>query len=397
MSRAMLARKSENLDSASGPSQATTGRLKINKPGDALEREADRAADEVMARRLGSAFGNGRSGKAEWSLSGIGVGAPLQRACSCGGSGKSGGECEECGKKDLQRKETAPAGPGEAPPLVQQVLGTPGTPLDSTTRNFYQQHFGFDFGRVRVHTDSAAGESARQINAVAYTVGDHLVFGSGNFSPQSVAGGRLLAHELVHTVQQAGGGRAAGVIQRQETPESTGPSGVLGKAKYLWQDVKNVVSPSKWSNAKDCLTNLIDPDRSITFDRWIATACARNAGKTLYSREWDAFGHCWIACEGTRQCGGPQTFTLGLGHEVSREWESRTGGAPHDSLTQDLSNQTIGRVGSVKEGTCFSICDDFHKSGHLNLSAPKRTCIDCANQAAGETPCADADKPAGAS
>jgi hypothetical protein len=361
------------------------GTLRIGAVDDAFEREADRVADAIMAP--------GRSGP-QWSFSGMAVTPRLQPKCACGGSGGAEGECEECKeKKAMQRKASGDAEISKAPPIVNEVLRSPGQPLDQLTRAFFESRFGHDFGGVRIHHDARAAASARAVNANAYTIGNHIAFAGGHYAPATGAGRSLLAHELAHTVQQSGGA-AGGVVQRQETQESTGPKGLLGKAKYLLQDVKNVGTLSKWKNAKECLTSLFPAMTSITFDRWIATACARTKG-TLYSREWDAFGHCWIGCEGTRQCGGPQTFILGLGREVSREWESRTGGAPHDSLSQDLSNQTIGRVGSVKEGTCFSICDDLHKSGLLNLTAPKRTCVDCANQGAGETPCADADKPEG--
>lgn len=379
------------IRSAQAPvSRAKTAALRVNRPGDAFEREADRAADEVMG---------GRKSALQWSLSAMPIGAPLQRKCACGGSAGSEGECEECAKKKaVQRKETGPLEDSDAPPIVHQVLKTPGEPLEQTTRDFFEQRFGYDFGRVRVHTDGAATESARRIHAAAYTAGQQVVFGSGRYAPQTPAGARLLAHELAHTVQQSRAGRAAGVVQLQtdDIEESKGPTGFLGKAKYLLKDVGNVVSPGKWKKARGCLETLFPSMRSLTFDTWIPKACARSTTKILHSREWDAFGHCWIACEGTRQCGGPQSFGYGLGREISREWESHTGGQPHDSLTQDISNQTIGRAASVKEGTCFSICDGLHQSGLLNLTAPEATCVDCANQGAGEGPCPGAAKAAGA-
>jgi hypothetical protein len=356
-----------------------------------FEREADRVADEVMA--------GGRL-KHHWSISSTGVSAPLQRKCSCGESGGLGGECEECKQKKedktLQRKPSGPTEFQVAPPIVHDVLKSPGQPLDKGTRDFFEPRFAFNFGRIRVHTDNAAMQSAQLLNAAAYTAGEHVVFGPGYYSPETMGGGRLLAHELVHTLQQSRGGQRNGVIQRQTT-ESTGPSGTLGKVKYLLRDVGDVVSIDRWKKARGCLEGLFPSMKSLTFDRWIPTACARSSRKVLHSREWDAFGHCWIACEGTRQCGGPQTWALGLGREVSREWESRTGGEPHDSLTQDISNQLTGRVSSVKEGTCFAICDGLHKGGLLNLSAPQRTCVDCATYPASgsEGPCPAAAPPAG--
>jgi hypothetical protein len=67
-----------------------------------------------------------------------------------------------------------------------------------------EPRFGHDFSRVRVHTDSKAAESARAVNALAYTVGRDVVFGAGQHVPGTSAGQRLLAHELAHVVQQKG-------------------------------------------------------------------------------------------------------------------------------------------------------------------------------------------------
>jgi hypothetical protein len=82
-------------------------------------------------------------------------------------------------------------------------LNSSGQPLDASTRAFFEPRFGHDFSRVRVHTDEKAAESARAVNARAYTVGDNVVMGSGHYLPSSSSGRRLLAHELTHVVQQA--------------------------------------------------------------------------------------------------------------------------------------------------------------------------------------------------
>src|SRR5262249_13636546 len=90
----------------------------------------------------------------------------------------------------------APALDGTAAPQsVREVLRSPGAPLDATTRNFFEPRFGHDFNNVRVHTDAPAAASAREINAAAFTVGQHMVFGSGMLAPSTHGGRRLLAHE----------------------------------------------------------------------------------------------------------------------------------------------------------------------------------------------------------
>lgn len=91
-------------------------------------------------------------------------------------------------------------------PLLQGVLSAPGQPLDAATRGFMEPRLGQDFSAVRVHTGARAAESARSVNARAYTVGRDVVFGEGQFAPETDVGKRLIAHELVHTVQQRGAG-----------------------------------------------------------------------------------------------------------------------------------------------------------------------------------------------
>jgi peptidoglycan hydrolase-like protein with peptidoglycan-binding domain len=86
------------------------------------------------------------------------------------------------------------------------VLRSPGQPLDSGARAFMEPRFDHDFSHVRVHTDARAAESARAVNALAYTVGRDVVFGPNQYAPNTWSGRRLLAHELVHTIQQNSGG-----------------------------------------------------------------------------------------------------------------------------------------------------------------------------------------------
>ncbi len=97
----------------------------------------------------------------------------------------------------------------EAPPIVEDVLATPGQPLAESARRTLEPGFGQDFSGVRVHDDSRAAESASAVSALAYTVGNHIVFGAGQYSPGTNDGNRLLAHELTHTIQQTGGMQSA--------------------------------------------------------------------------------------------------------------------------------------------------------------------------------------------
>lgn len=142
--------------------------------------------------------------------------ALLQRKCACGGTPGVDGECAACRARRLQRQPAGRSAPAEAPPVVQQVLRSSGQPLAADARVLMEQGFGRDFSQVRVHTDALAAQSAHAVNALAYTVGRHIVFGTGQYAPELPAGRRLLAHELAHVVQQSGLNQA---IQRQAEDE----------------------------------------------------------------------------------------------------------------------------------------------------------------------------------
>jgi outer membrane protein OmpA-like peptidoglycan-associated protein len=140
-------------------------KLAINEPGDEYEREADRVADQVMRMPAPS----------------------LQKKAE---------------PRFLQRRASDAATPDGVPPIVGDVLRSPGQPLDAETRAFMEPRFGADFGAVRVHTDAQAAASAAAINAKAYTVGNRVAFGTGQFAPKTGQGCHLLAHELSHVIQQ---------------------------------------------------------------------------------------------------------------------------------------------------------------------------------------------------
>ena len=158
----------------------------------------------------------------------------LQRRCSCGGSGEGPGECEECRRRAaLQRSPTGADGPAIAPPIVHDVLRSPGRPLASGVRARMESHFGHDFSRVRVHTDPKAADSARAVGAEAYTVGSRIAFGEGRYRPGSPAGDHLLAHELAHVVQQ--GGDAQSVAPPREIPVSPARDSLEAAANAMAQ------------------------------------------------------------------------------------------------------------------------------------------------------------------
>jgi hypothetical protein len=149
----------------------------------------------------------------------------LQRKCACAGFAA---ECERCAQPlRLQRRSTSDdRGPiGDAPPIVHDVLASPGRPLDSQTRSFMEPRFGRSFADVRVHTDEQAAASARAVHAHAYTVGNNIAFASNAYALHSSTGRRLLAHELAHVVQQSSHGPEPGLMHEHEADRAA--DGVL--------------------------------------------------------------------------------------------------------------------------------------------------------------------------
>ena len=102
-------------------------------------------------------------------------------------------------------------------PLTQRANGTTppsGAALPDELRSYFEPRFGHDFSRVRVHTDACAARSAQALGAQAYTLGNNMVLGAGQYAPHTDAGKHLLAHELAHVVQQDNGS-VAPIIHRR--------------------------------------------------------------------------------------------------------------------------------------------------------------------------------------
>lgn len=164
-------------------------KLKVGAHDDRLEREADRLADHALSELAGPDASA----------------APLS----------------------IRRTSNKPAAvPAAAlPASMDKVLAAPGTALAPALKQEMESRFGEDFSHVRLHTDAAAQESARRLNANAYTVGDRIAFASGQFAPETKQGRRLIAHELAHVVQQS---KAHAIPQVQRQASSLPP--ILGAA-----------------------------------------------------------------------------------------------------------------------------------------------------------------------
>ena len=193
-------------------------KLKIGQPGDKYEQEADRVAEQVV-RMPEWRVQRQEEEKEEHLIRSkplVDQNTPLvQRQV----------EEEEEEKEILQTKR----GEDTTPEVIQDfksrihTLQGRGQPLPESVRTFFEPRFGYDFGRVRVHTDAQLAETAKTVNARAFTIGQDVVFGTGQYSPQTWEGKRLLAHELTHVIQQAQQPQQSkGMIQRDVTmPEET--------------------------------------------------------------------------------------------------------------------------------------------------------------------------------
>jgi len=169
----------------------------VSSPGDLFEREADDVAERVM--RMAEPMPTGSAPVA------------IQRKCA---------ECEGEEKKPMQTKSAPSANTGAAldADTAVRAAGRGGAALSREARSYFEPRFGYDFSRVRVHADSEAADAACAVRARAYTIGQDIVFGTGLYAPATVEGKRLLAHELVHVVQQTSGARTqdAFAVQRLE-------------------------------------------------------------------------------------------------------------------------------------------------------------------------------------
>jgi len=172
-------------------------KLRIGQPGDKYEQEADRVADAVMrmpepgVQRQVDPEEEEETIQTKPLTSQITPLVQVQRQ-------------EEPEEEELQAKATSGRISEVNSNLESHILSLRGgvQPLPESARAYFGPRFGRDFGKVRVHTDTRAAESAKAVQAQAYTFGRDIVFEAGQYAPHSEIGRRLLAHELTHTFQQ---------------------------------------------------------------------------------------------------------------------------------------------------------------------------------------------------
>jgi len=203
-------------------------KLKIGRPDDKYEQEADRVAEQVM--RMSEPRLSSPADYSSLPNSAIPRGKTIQRVCvSCSAEYKKAEDenrpvqplnlCPKCqvqGQELLQTKpitsliqaKTSTNVAPEVTPSISsgiQSLQGGGRPLSVPERSFFEPRFGADFSNVRIHNDTRAASVTRSVNARAFTLGHNVVFGAGEYSPDASSGRKLLAHELTHVLQQSSG------------------------------------------------------------------------------------------------------------------------------------------------------------------------------------------------
>jgi hypothetical protein len=177
------------------------------------------------------------------------------------------------------------------PRLVHEVLSSPGRRLDTETRSLMERRFNRDFSRVRLHSGATAEQSARDLNAQAYTVGNNIVFGAGQLVPETPRGQRLIAHELTHVVQQSASGPA---VQRQPDPAKQSPPGKkttaapAPKPRDPDAEVRAIISGGSAPKAKKDLGSWLDahPADVAVAERVLLD----KAAASTVEREWGLLG-----------------------------------------------------------------------------------------------------------
>jgi Domain of unknown function (DUF4157) len=211
-------------------------KLEIGAANDPFEREADATADAVMSKDASPRIGIGS------------IAASLMRFVR-----RAVGKTEPPAKKDederkkVVQKDSARMGgepsmvPAGIESSIDSMSASGGAPLHGGVRALFEPRFGYDFSDVRVHTGEGASGAAMALGARAFTVGDHIFFGRGEYQPASPQGQRLIAHELTHTIQQKpAAARASRTLARAPAlpVSSVGTQAAPKRVQRLLDDIK---------------------------------------------------------------------------------------------------------------------------------------------------------------
>ncbi|WP_291295174.1 DUF4157 domain-containing protein [Elioraea sp.] len=213
--------------------------FRIGATNDHAEAEADSVADRVLA-------------------------APtLRRRCAA---------CEQ--EETLSRSADGGAVSPRAAASVNAALSRPGETLAAADAAFFGERMGHDLSAVRVHSDGAAARAAQSVGARAFALGDHLVFGHGEYRPATGEGRRLLAHELAHVAQ------ARGVLRREPPAGGKEPEKAKEKPDVIIESLKIVAAEA--AKQEKVKKKIIEPAKQEAERRWDQLSPTEQAAVTSF-------------------------------------------------------------------------------------------------------------------
>lgn len=211
--RSSLAVRAKSISSSSKP--LIQPKLKIGTTDDKYEQEADRVAEQVIQMP-----GPMRPSQEDPPEEGMIQTKPLVNSITPYLQRQANDEEED--EIFIQEKTSGAVTPKVTPLMSSTIhsLKGRGKPLLDSERSFFEPRFGVDLSTVRVHDNTQAASAARLVDARAFTMGQDVVFGAGEYSRASLEARKLLAHELTHVVQQRKS-HPGSILQRRRVPRTT--------------------------------------------------------------------------------------------------------------------------------------------------------------------------------
>lgn len=327
-------------------------KLSINQPNDVYEQEADAVADRVM---------NSSSTNHSNTFFNPAI-TPVQRKCA---------HCEE-EEKNAQRKEndhqSTQDNAAQTEGYIQSLPGN-GKPLGEKEKSFFEPRIGYDFSNVKIHTGADAARSAQSIGALAYTTGNDIVFGEGQYAPNTDGGKKLLAHELTHVVQQ-NSGISPKMIQRYPWPYP------LHLRREVSESVTETISGAPaayaaWNGTYTWDSHFRIELSAVTGEVWVimrlystADPAIRRAWENAIERKWSNRLYLRVKVPGVTE--GPCKFKIG----VNLQWVNDPAKAHYTINPQGAGGTTGGRAGvggtsSMTDWGTADRTDITHEFGHM--------------------------------
>lgn len=326
-------------------------KLSINQPNDVYEQEADAVADKVM-RMPGTPVNDSFFKPPVLSI---------QRKCA---------HCEE-EERNAQRKENNNDSVNPSPQTENYIQSLPGkgNALGEKEKSFFESRIGYDFSNVKIHTGDEAERSARSIGALAYTTGNDIVFGNGQYQPNTDSGKKLLAHELTHVVQQ-NSGISPKMIQRYPWPYP------LHLRREVNESITETISGAPaayaaWNGTYTWDSHFRIELSALSGEVWVimrlystADPAIRRAWERAIERKWSNRLYLRVKVPGVTE--GPCKFRIG----VNLQWVNDPAKAHYTINPQGAGGATAGRAGlggtsSMTDWGTADTTDVTHEFGHM--------------------------------